>query len=146
MNIGEVAESSGVSVRMICHYEESGLIRPATRTGSNYRVYTATDVEVLRFVRRARHPGFSTRQISALQALWEDRERPSSEVKSMITQHIDDLNERIHGTSRDHLADELVRWLPCTPGNRERVLLTQRSQQMPTALAPSCRRPRVSLL
>lgn len=58
MNIGEVEKSSGVSAKMIRHSEKSGLIRPATRTGSNYRVYTATDVEVLRFVRRARHLGF----------------------------------------------------------------------------------------
>ncbi|MEX3634608.1 Cu(I)-responsive transcriptional regulator [Paraburkholderia sp. BR14320] len=95
MNIGEVAKSSGVSAKMIRHYEESGLIRPATRTDSNYRIYSARDVEVLRFVRRARHLGFSTRQISTLLALWEDRERPSGEVKQMVTQHIGDLDERI---------------------------------------------------
>ncbi|HDR9358307.1 TPA: Cu(I)-responsive transcriptional regulator [Burkholderia vietnamiensis] len=95
MNIGEVAKSSGVSAKMIRHYEEAGLIRPATRTESNYRVYTAKDVEVLRFVRRARHLGFSTKQISALLVLWEDRERPSSEVKQLVTQHIDDLTVRI---------------------------------------------------
>ncbi|KVL66655.1 Cu(I)-responsive transcriptional regulator [Burkholderia ubonensis] len=95
MNIGEVAKSSGVSAKMIRHYEESGLIRPAVRTDSNYRVYTAKDVEVLRFVRRARRLGFSTNQISTLLALWGDRERPSSEVKHMVIQHVDDLNERI---------------------------------------------------
>ncbi|KVK86561.1 MerR family transcriptional regulator [Burkholderia ubonensis] len=95
MNIGEVAKSSGVSAKMIRHYEESGLIRPATRTDSNYRVYTAKDVEVLRFVRRARYLGFSTKQISALLALWGNRERPSSEVKQMVMQHVNDLNERI---------------------------------------------------
>ncbi|RQS71513.1 Cu(I)-responsive transcriptional regulator [Burkholderia sp. Bp8963] len=95
MNIGEVAKSSGVSAKMIRHYEESGLIRPATRTDSNYRLYTRRDVEVLRFIRRARHLGFSTKQISALLALWEDRDRPSSEVKHLVAEHIDDLNERI---------------------------------------------------
>ena len=95
MNIGEVAKSSGMSAKMIRHYEESGLIRPAMRTDSNYRVYTARDVDVLRFIRRARHLSFSTKQISALLALWEDRERPSSEVKQLVTQHIDDLTVRI---------------------------------------------------
>lgn len=58
MNIGKVAKSSGVSAKMIRHYEESGLIRPAVRTDSNYRVYTAKDVEVLRFVRRGAILGF----------------------------------------------------------------------------------------
>lgn len=95
MNIGEVAKSSGVSAKMIRHYEESGLIRPATRTDSNYRVYTTRDVDVLRFVRRARHLGFSTKQISALLALWEDHDRPSSEVKQLVKRHVDDLDERI---------------------------------------------------
>ncbi|VWC92836.1 MerR family transcriptional regulator [Burkholderia contaminans] len=110
MNIGEVAKSSGVSAKMIRHYEESGLIRPATRTDSNYRVYTARDIEVLRFIRRARHLGFSTKGISTLLALWDDRERSSSEVKKLVTQHIDELNERIRELAemRDtlqHLAD-----------------------------------------
>ncbi|HDR9037947.1 TPA: Cu(I)-responsive transcriptional regulator [Burkholderia contaminans] len=95
MNIGEVARASGVSAKMIRHYEESGIMRPAMRTDSNYRVYTARDVEILRFVRRARRLGFSAQQIAALLARWEDRDRPSSEVKKMVMQHIDDLNERI---------------------------------------------------
>lgn len=69
MNIGEVAKSSGMSAKMIRHYEETGLIRAAMRTESNYRVYASKDVQVLRFSQQARHLGFSTKQIAVLLAL-----------------------------------------------------------------------------
>ncbi|CAN7171328.1 Cu(I)-responsive transcriptional regulator [Paraburkholderia hospita] len=95
MNIGEVAKSSGMSAKMIRHYEETGLIRAAARTGSNYRVYTSRDVQVLRFIQQARHLGFSTRQIAVLLALWEDHSRTSGEVKRLANAHIADLNLRI---------------------------------------------------
>ncbi|HDR9045311.1 TPA: Cu(I)-responsive transcriptional regulator [Burkholderia vietnamiensis] len=95
MNIGEVAKLSGMSAKMIRHYEETGLIRAVARTGANYRVYTRKEVEVLRFIHQARHLGFSTRQIAILLALWEDRSRPSSEVKRLASEHIADLNRRI---------------------------------------------------
>ena len=95
MNIGEVAKASGVSAKMVRHYEESGLIRPATRSESNYRTYSQNDVEVLRFVKRARTLGFPMKQIAMLLALWEDRSRPSSEVKQLARQHIAELNARI---------------------------------------------------
>jgi MerR family copper efflux transcriptional regulator len=95
MNIGEAAAASGVSAKMIRHYEEAGLIRPATRTESNYRVYSPNDVEVLRFVRQARRLGFSMKQIALLLGLWEDRSRPSSEVKRLAKEHIAELDLRI---------------------------------------------------
>lgn len=95
MNIGEVAKSSGISAKMIRHDEETGLIRAATRTGANYRAYTARDVQVLRFVWQARHLGFSTKQIVVLLALWGDRSRSSSEVKRLANEHIANLNLRL---------------------------------------------------
>ena len=95
MNIGEAAQASGVSAKMIRHYEQAGLIRPALRTESNYRVYSPNDVEVLRFVKQARRLGFSTKQIALLLALWEDRSRPSSEVKRLTKTHIAELDQRI---------------------------------------------------
>jgi MerR family copper efflux transcriptional regulator len=95
MNIGEVAKASGVSAKMIRHYEGAGLIQAAMRTESNYRVYARKDVEVLRFVKQARRLGFSMKQISALLGLWENRSRPSSEVKRLAQEHIAELDLRI---------------------------------------------------
>jgi len=95
MNIGEAAKSSGVSAKSIRHYEQAGLIRPATRTESNYRVYTQNDIEVLRFIKQARRLGFSMKQVTVLLGLWQDRSRPSSEVKRLAKEHIDELESRI---------------------------------------------------
>ncbi|MCG5078978.1 MerR family DNA-binding protein [Paraburkholderia tagetis] len=80
---------------MIRHYEETGLVKPASRTGSNYRVYGSTDIETLRFVRQARRLGFPMKQIAVLLGLWQDRSRPSSEVKRLAKQHIAELDLRL---------------------------------------------------
>ena len=54
MNIGQAAETSGVSAKMIRYYEEIALIRPPARSQAGYRVYGTEGVHTLRFVRRAR--------------------------------------------------------------------------------------------
>jgi DNA-binding transcriptional MerR regulator len=78
MNIGEVSKATGISVKMLRHYEQFGLVRPALRTSSGHRVYTEKDVATLRFVRRARDLGFQVKQIGALLDLWQDGSRASS--------------------------------------------------------------------
>ena len=95
MNIGEAAKASGVSAKMIRHYEEIGLVPKPGRTQAGYRVYREADVHRLRFVRRARDLGFSMKEIETLLGLWNNRRRASSEVKRLATQHIADLDRRI---------------------------------------------------
>lgn len=100
LNIGAAASASGVSAKMIRHYEEIGLLPKSRRTLSGYRVYSDKDVHVLRFVRQARGLGFSIKEIGELLRLWRDQRRPSREVKRLALAHIRDLDARIEEFQR----------------------------------------------
>lgn len=95
MNISEAAAASGVSAKMIRHYESIGLVQKPKRTSANYRTYGDSDVHVLRFVRAARDLGFGMREIGELLDLWRDRRRPSRKVKALVTAQLRELERRI---------------------------------------------------
>lgn len=94
-NIGRAAEISGVSAKMIRHYESIGLIPKAGRTYGNYRTYTDNDIHTLRFVQRARALGFPIKQIATLVSLWRNRSRPSASVQRLAKDHIAQLQAKI---------------------------------------------------
>ncbi|HEY4369138.1 MAG TPA: Cu(I)-responsive transcriptional regulator [Steroidobacteraceae bacterium] len=94
-SIGRAAEISGVTAKMIRHYESLGLIPEAARTLGDYRVYDATDIHALRFIRRSRHLGFSIQEIGTLLSLWHNKRRASKEVKRLALAHIADLDSKI---------------------------------------------------
>lgn len=95
MNIGEAAKASGVSAKMIRHYEAIGLTGEAKRTDSGYRVYSVREVQMLQFIHRGRELGFSLEQIRALLALWQDRQRASHDVRALANEHIVELDRKI---------------------------------------------------
>lgn len=95
MNIGQAATASGVSAKMIRHYEASGLVRAPRRTASNYRAYSDNDVHVLRFIKRARTLGFGMADIKTLLGLWQDKSRSSSAVKRVARAHVEELERKI---------------------------------------------------
>ena len=128
MNIGQAAQASGVSAKMIRYYESIGLIPKTVRTESGYRVYSDHDVHTLRFIRRSRDLGFSVEQIADLVSLWRDRERASKDVKAIALDHVNVLERKIrelqemastlkhlarncHGDTRPHcpILEELAR-------------------------------------
>ncbi len=95
MNIGEASKASGVSPKMIRHYESLGLIPQPARSESGYRRYSGNDVHRLAFIARARDLGFSIPEIARLVSLWQDRTRPSAKVRSLALEHVGRLERKV---------------------------------------------------
>jgi len=95
VNIGEASRRSGVSAKMIRHYESLGLLPRVARTDSNYRQYSEAEVHTLRFIRRARDLGFSMADIAELVSLWQNPRRRSASVLRLTERHLTELNRRI---------------------------------------------------
>jgi MerR family transcriptional regulator, copper efflux regulator len=95
VNIGLAARLSGISPKMLRHYEGLGLLGDVARTEGNYRQYGEADVHTLRFIRRSRDMGFTLDEIRDLVNLWHNRRRSSETVKRIAQRHIEDLTERI---------------------------------------------------
>lgn len=94
VTIGEAARQSGVSAKMLRHYEQIGLIEPATRSDAGYRLYSGAAISTLAFIRHARDLGFSTAQIADLLDLRNDPQRASREVKTVAERHLQELHEQ----------------------------------------------------
>ncbi|HEY9209983.1 MAG TPA: Cu(I)-responsive transcriptional regulator [Methylotenera sp.] len=114
-NIGQASKASGISTKMIRHYESVGLLPPASRTYSGYRIYSDKDVHILRFIRQARDLGFSVKQIGDLLSMWLDPGRPSSKVKSMAQVHIQSLDQKINDLME--MKTELQKLVDCCHGD-----------------------------
>lgn len=106
-SIGRAAELTGITAKMIRHYEALGLIPKANRTVGDYRVYSASDLHALRFIRRARSLGFSMKEIEGLLGLWRNKRRASAGVKRLALQHVAELDQKIEElqSMRDALAN-----------------------------------------
>ena len=94
MNIGGAAKASGVSAKMIRHYEEAGLLAAPRRTEAGYRQYADSEVHTLCFIRHARDLGFSIHAIGELVGLWQNRRRSSRQVKALARAHIVELERK----------------------------------------------------
>ena len=142
MNIGGAARKSGVSAKMIRHYEQIGLIPAAPRTDSGYRTYTGNDVHTLGFIRQARNLGFSIKQIEDLLGLWRNQRRSSSKVKALALAHIAELDERI-GELEAMKRVLMERAARCHGDDRpECPILDGLAAEAPIAKAPAKHRPR----
>ena len=107
MQIGTVADMSGVSAKAIRYYESIGLIEAASRSHSGYRIYGERDLRTLRFIQRARSLGFSVEEVGALLTLWRDTDRHSAQVKALAGRHVEEIDRKIAelGGMRDTLTD-----------------------------------------
>lgn len=94
LTIGQASAQSGVSAKMIRHYEELGLVTSA-RTAAGYRLYNSQQLQQLAFIRKARDLGFSSHRIKELLLLWQNPARPSREVKQLANQHLAEISAKI---------------------------------------------------
>lgn len=95
MNIGTVAEKSGLPPKTIRYYETIGLIAAADRRANGYRTYSQVDMQTLNFIKRARGLGFSVDEVRGLLDLWRDKARSNANVKALATRHLKALDRKI---------------------------------------------------
>jgi Cu(I)-responsive transcriptional regulator len=115
VNIGDAARLSGVSPKMVRHYEGLGLLPAVTRTDAGYRQYSEAEVHTLRFIKRARDLGFSMQEIGELVSLWQNRRRASASVRRIAQKHADELAQRI--ASMQEMRNALGHLIACCPGD-----------------------------
>ena len=95
MKISDVADRSGLPPKTIRYYEDIGLVRPAVRQGNGYRDYDDRDVQMLRFLKRARGLGFSVADCRNLISLYQDRDRASADVKALAKHRVEEIDRKI---------------------------------------------------
>ena len=115
LNIGQAATQSGVSAKMIRHYESLGLLPTVHRTDAGYRQYGEKEVHTLRFIRRARTLGFSMAEITELLKLWQNKRRASADVKRIALAHVADLERR--NAEMEAMKQTLGHLAHCCQGN-----------------------------
>lgn len=135
MNIGEVSERSGISPKMVRHYEQLGLLPRIARSDAGYRRYGERELHTLRFIRRARDLGFSIAEISELLALWQDRRRASAQVKRIALAHVADLDRRMAALAQ--MKGTLQRLAGCCHGDErpECPILDELADEVPAEQA-----------
>jgi Cu(I)-responsive transcriptional regulator len=114
-NIGEAARRSGVSAKMVRHYEALGLLPAVNRTEAGYRQYSEREVHTLRFIKRSRDLGFSMAEIAQLLKLWQNRRRTSADVRRVASKHVEDLNQRI--AEMEQMRQTLQHLIHCCHGD-----------------------------
>ena len=95
MNIGEVATKSGLPAKTIRYYEDIGLVEASARRENGYRDYDEQDLNLLKFVQRARSLGFTVEECRELLDLYRDRSRASADVKALAIRRIGDIERKI---------------------------------------------------
>lgn len=118
VQIGEVAERAGLSLRTVRYYEEMGLVSPHTRTEGGFRLYTDAQVDRLLLIKRMKPLGFTVNEmrdlLNARETLRSEDadERDRNDARQLLGQFTRTAAERCEGLRRQvESADELVRQL-----------------------------------
>jgi MerR family transcriptional regulator, mercuric resistance operon regulatory protein len=95
LSIGELSKHSGVNIETIRYYERVEMLVPPPRTASGRRVYGATDLRILVFIRRSRELGFSLDEIRALLRLGGPGQASCREVREIAASHLEDIRLKL---------------------------------------------------
>src|SRR5438876_12189888 len=93
--IGELAAELGLNPRTLRYYEARGILPPAARTMSGYRVYSEDTAQRLAFITKAKSLGLTLNEIGQILALRDSGELPCSSVEQMLQEHIERINRQI---------------------------------------------------
>lgn len=112
LKIGEVSKLSGIGIEALRFYEKSGLLRPASRTGSGYRLYDRDALDRLAFIKRAQMLGFSLDEVKQIISESEAGQSPCRGVRDVVRKRLEELDERMAQMKlyRKELARALEEW------------------------------------
>ena len=105
LNIGDAAKAAGLPTKTVRYYADEKLVLPSGRSDGGYRLYGEMEVGKLVFVRRARAFGFSIDECRELLSLYEDKNRPSAEVKRIAQKRLAEIEGKLRDLRKLH--DEL---------------------------------------
>ena len=105
MKILEAAKRAGLTVKTVRYYANIGMVTPHQDPATGYRDYSEEDVAKLQFVGKARRFDFSVEECRELLGLYEDRNRPSREVKALTLKKVAEIDARLN--ELQSLKDEL---------------------------------------
>ena len=95
MNIGQAAKISGLTVKTVRYYDNIGLVKAYQNSENQYRVYSKDDIATLQFIGRARRFGFSIEECRELLSLYQDKNRPSREVKELTLEKLARIDNKL---------------------------------------------------
>lgn len=113
--IGQLARRAELAPETLRHYERLGLIQPSRRSESNYRLYDASALQRLRFIRRAQALGFSLPDIGQLLGLHARGDADMAQVRQVAEQRVAEIDQRLDDLRR--LREGLQQLLQACPGH-----------------------------
>ena len=96
MNISKASKLAELTVKAVRYYDNIGLIKPHQNIFSGYREYNEEDVLKLKFVGKARKFNFSIDECRELLSLYENKSRPSKDVKKLTLEKIAQIDEKLN--------------------------------------------------
>jgi len=100
IQIGKVAERTGLSIDTIRFYQKIGLVKQPARSEGGFRLFDDADIKDLAFIKKAQELGFSLIEIKQLSFLNQDHDHACSQVRDLLSNKLKDVREKAAQLSR----------------------------------------------